>query len=181
MIVKHAKPEDAQRVCELANILKIKQNDKSQSGFLIYPLNESGYNIRTKSKYFYIAEDNSKIDGFLMCYDSNTLNNYLKDGLLSHEDGLVGFVAKQTQPFVFGDQIGVNPDNKRKNLGTEMMNELFKNMKKNNIFTMYVGILHKPTKNITSISFCNKIGFKEIAEVTNEDKTVWGIYKLELI
>jgi N-acetylglutamate synthase-like GNAT family acetyltransferase len=180
MIVRRAKPEDAQRICELANILKIKQNAKSQNGFLIYPLTESNYKIRIKSPYFYIAEDSSEINGFLMGYDSNTLNKYLKDGLLSHEDGLVGFIAKQKQPFIFGDQIGVNPNNRGQNVGTKMMTELFKAMKKNNIFTMYVGILHYPVKNLTSISFCNKIGFKNIAEVANEDKTIWGIYKLEI-
>ncbi len=180
MIVKHPELIDALQISKLANDLKLNNINGANTGFLIYPLDENGYKTRINSSFFYITKDNSKINGFLMAYDSNTLNNYLQNKLLSHEDGIMDFLITQTENYVFGDQIGIDPKAKRNNIGTLMMTELTKDMKFKNISTMYVAILHKPVKNLTSIAFCSKKGFKEICEVTNKDNTTWGIYKLNI-
>lgn len=180
MILRPARSEDAASISNLAGSLKLEPRLSTRNGFLVYPLNESGYQARTSSPFFYVAETDSNLDGFLMCYDSVTLDDFLEKGLLDHEEGLVQYITKQQTPYIFGDQIGVRKGKNRHNVGTAMMDKLFQDMQQKKIPTMYVGILHQPVRNYASIDFCTKLGFTKISEVANKDETVWGVYQLNL-
>lgn len=180
MLIKKATGADAGVIAQLANKVKVGKG-KIEGGFLVYVLDESGYRRRIGvSQYVYIAKDQGRTEGFLTCYDSSSLQNLIESGELGHEDGIINFVAKQPSPFIFGDQIAVDPECSRRGIGEKMIQRLFGDMRKAGISRMYVAISHSPENNETSRRFCTKLGFRQVAEVTNKDSRVWGIYLKEI-
>ncbi len=181
IIIRQAKPKDLNQICEIANQIKINYNNPQKTGFLVYVLTPQEYRLRIKlSDFFYVAEENNQIIGFLMCYDNKNLQKLLKNGKLNHEDQLVKTIASKKEPYVFGDQIAIIPNKAQLGIGKLFMKNLFKDMKTENINSLYVGILHKPALNTASERFCEKQGFIMQEKITNSDKHTWGIYKLEL-
>ena len=181
MLIRPAAKKDVPYITKLADSIKIDYKNPQKNGFLVYVLNKSKYGIRQEvSKFFYVAEENKKIIGFLMCYDNFTLEELLKNKELNHEDSICNFILNQKGPYIFGDQIGISNNKTSQGVGLGLINKLIEDMKKEDIKTMYVCILHKPVFNKASFNFCKKIGFKKVAEITNSDKHIWGIYKLEL-
>jgi len=180
MEIRHARPEDAKRICDLAASIKIDYSDPQKTGFLVYTLDEDGYERRMRSDLFYVADNGRGIDGFLMCYDDDRLEHMVSGGILGHEDGIIGFVSRQERPYVFGDQIGVAPEKTASGIGSAMMRELFRDMRARQIPKMYVAILDAPSRNMASIDFCTRLGFIPLARVTNSDGKVWGIYRKDL-
>lgn len=181
MPVRKALEQDAKKIHELAASLGINYQNPQDTGFIVYVLPEDEYRKRAgESDYFYVHEAGGAIEGFLMCYDDETLAGLSRSGALDHEDAIAGYLLKQGKPFVFGDQIGINPEKARQGLGKGMIRRLFTDMRASNIRSVYVCILHSPARNQASISFCKGIGFRELAEVTNRDGLVWGVYGLHL-
>lgn len=180
-MIRKAKENDAKFICDLAEILHIGKKGVTLKGFLVYVLPESGYFARIRlSKYFYVSENNNLIDGFLMSYNSKTLKDMQKKRLLSHEDGIMQFVSNLPEPYIFADQIGVNPKTQQKGIGLTLWHKLFADMKKNKINVLYGAILHKPICNKHSIDYHRKLGFVQVSEVKNKDNNIWGIYKYSI-
>jgi ribosomal protein S18 acetylase RimI-like enzyme len=181
MIVRLAKLDDSREIALLADSIRLKEDCSEDKGFLVYILDDNSYKERIlHSDYFYVAELKNKIVGFLMCYDDKTLAELKNKHLLDHEDETINFILSQNKPFVFGDQIGVLSSYANQGVGTSMTKQLFEDMKKRNIMRLYVAVLHKLFKNIVSLNFCKKLGFKFIREVENHDNKIWGIYLLNL-
>jgi predicted GNAT superfamily acetyltransferase len=176
MIIRRARASDAERIHAIAESIRLNR-DSYQNGFLVHvPSPEQYRSCISLSPFFYVAQ-NEETDGFLMCYDSGTLQTLRENGQMEHEDNLVDFVLQNELPYVFGDQIGVRPGKIRQGIGKSMMIRLFEDMEIEHIPTMYVGILHDPVRNGQSIYFCTDLGFEEIGEVTNSDGYVWGVYR----
>jgi GNAT superfamily N-acetyltransferase len=181
MIIRRATQEDLEGICKVAESVKLDYSKPQKSGFLVYCLSKDQYANRLESSdYFYVATDQNKVIGFLMCYDDETLKDLIKNGNLDHEAHLAKKVAEQNGRYTFGDQIGVFPDKALTGVGTALMTALFEDMKAVNINTIYVGILHKPVMNIASKQFCENLGFMCRESVINSDNHEWGFYKLEL-
>ncbi len=179
MIIRRAKTEDASKIESIARAIELNKKSPQKGGFLFYVQDKKGYEKRiSKTPYFYVAEDNGNVIGFLMCYDDNILRNLSND--LSYKDGTSKFLLGQKTSFIFGDQIGVRENMNHKGIGNKLMERLFKDMKKDKIDTMYVEILHKPVRNEASIKFSEKLGFNLETEATNSDGSIWGIYKLKM-
>lgn len=179
-MIRKARESDSKKIYELAKSLSITNLKDNTKGFLVYVLPKKEYLKRIKiSKNFYVSENNNQINGFLMCYDKETLKKMQQKGILAHEDNIINIVQQDAENYLFGDQIGISrlAQEKKSPIGIQIMNYLFEEMKKQNIKTMYVAILHKPKLNIKSKQFCIRIGFKQIKEVKNTDNTIWGIYK----
>ena len=183
MVIRKATPDDAQKVHQIAESIRINYGNPQRNGFLVYVLSEEQYRYHIeRSSKFYVSEDvDGEVDGFLMCYDSEALR-LLRRTLrkLDHEDGLIDFVLCQETPFIFGDQIGVQSDRRKMDIGRLMMQQLFEDMIEFQIPTIYVGILHEPVRNEASIGFVEYLGFFEAKKVRNRDGHVWGIYRLDL-
>jgi uncharacterized protein with ATP-grasp and redox domains len=60
------------------------------------------------------------------------------------------------------------------------MEKVFAKMRDRKMRNMYVAILHKPIRNEASINFVGRLGFDNVAEVTNSDGLVWGIYHADI-
>lgn len=177
--IEHANPTDAQKVWSLAESVRLNYQKPQKEGFLVYVLNKDQYLQRIiTSPFFYVAKTiDADIEGFLMCYDDKTLQQLITNSELSHEDGITKFLTQQPAPYIYGDQIGINNCHAQTGIGNAMMKNLFKEMQTKNIDTMYVAIMHHPIKNTASINFCSKLGFTQVAEITNIDSRVWGIYQ----
>lgn len=179
MKIRKAVIEDASEIKAIAESLRLNQN-RPQGGFLVYPLAEEGYQKRIRSSsYFYVAEEDARLQGFLMCYDDATIRRLSETGELSHQDGVLKYLQSQPAPFIFGDQIGIQREKLRSGVGNLLMEGLIADMKTNGVPTMYVGILLHPTRNVASIKFCERLGFKQVAEVENKDHLAWGIYQAD--
>ena len=181
MIIRKATPEDLEGICKVMNAVKLDYDNPQKCGFLAYGLNHEGYAQRiTSSDYFYVALNEDEVVGFLMCYDNETLKGLMKSGELDHDDMLTKRVSEQQGKYIYGDQIGVIPDRTLNGVGTSMMETLFDEMRRTEIFDMYVGILHEPAMNSASKKFCERLGFSHQESVRNSDNHLWGIYKLQL-
>ena len=182
MSIRRAKQEDAERIHKLAKSLWIDWSNPQRKGFLVNKRTEQHYAARTESPFFYVAEDNSRLAGFLMCFDSSTFRKFAAQGIINPSEGDVKFMLNQKDSWVFGDQIGIDPKLSRNKIGSAMMKQLFSDMDERAIKDMYVSILHKPVRNYASIDFCTGLGFKHLkgADAENQGGTTWGMYHLKL-
>ncbi|MDI6721512.1 MAG: GNAT family N-acetyltransferase [Candidatus Aenigmarchaeota archaeon] len=135
------------------------------------------YASRSDSDFFYVAEENKIVRAFLMCYDDKNLERMVTDSMMGHEDNLVRFVLQQGRPFIFGDQIGVQPEFQNHGIGNYMLDRLFSDMKSCEIHDIYVGVLKSPATNTESIDFVTDYGFDEVSQIMNDDKHLWSVYK----
>ncbi|MBT3406934.1 GNAT family N-acetyltransferase [Candidatus Woesearchaeota archaeon] len=177
MLVRKATLDDLDGICGVAEAVKLDYDAPQDSGFLVYGLETEEYAHRVEvSNHFYVAVDDSKIVGFLMCYDVYTLQGLVSSGRLDHEDTLTARVSEIDGEHVFGDQIAVLPSDVGRGAGNEMMSRLFSDMAEN---VMYVGVLLEPARNSVSIDFCERLGFVYRERLRNSDDHLWGLYKWE--
>ncbi len=178
MRIRHAQESDAAQIHSLATELSIQNGRTSDQGFLVYVLSEQEYRLRIgTSDFFYVAQQEGQICGFLMCYSDKTLLALIAANAVAHEDGIMLFVQQQGKPFIFGDQIGVRSDDGASIL---LMQKLLTDAKEHQINKMYVAILERPIPNQASKQFCSKLGFQHKATVRNSDGYEWGIYELTI-
>ena len=169
--------EDAESVSNLAKSLEVDFERPQANGFLVYLHEIEEFARRSGlTDYFYVAERDSELVGYLMCYDNNALESLVEANVLNYEDGIVREVSKQERPYIFGDHIGVREDLTQGNIGRNLMETLFEDMREKGINRMYVGVLHSPVRNEASVSFVRSFGFEEVSEVSNSDGLIWGIY-----
>lgn len=178
-----AKKTDMSAVVKIAETIRLNVQEPQlkllRIGFLIYVLSESEY-ARRENPYFIISLEDSTIEGFLICYDSIFLRDLVKDGSISHQDGIIKFLFDEEEgSFIFGDQIAVGPSATRQGLGRDLMLDMFERMRKANIPRMFVTVLHAPIRNDVSIAFCEELGAQCVKEATNKDSLTWGIYSFE--
>ncbi|OGF21424.1 hypothetical protein A2316_02210 [Candidatus Falkowbacteria bacterium RIFOXYB2_FULL_38_15] len=156
----------------------------TKKGFLVYPLDKKRYEQRANGNDFFITfSEEGRVKGFLMCYDRSFLQNLISEGEIGHEDGIISYLTKNTEPednFLYGDQIGISAENRTREAGTILMEKVFAKMKDRSMRNMYVAILHGPIRNEASINFVGRLGFENITEVTNSDGLVWGIYHADI-
>ena len=181
MIIRKARAGDCNEILKIAESLNVKDVKSNNGGFLVYVLDKKGYKDRIKdSDYFYVAEDEGNVKGFLMCYSSIALEKIYSSSKIAHEDDLIKYVLTQKKPFLFGDQIGIKNEFSRTGIGRSLMEKIILDMKNENIFDFYACILHDPVKNNASISFTKSFGFGFLKEIKNKDGRVWGVYLLKL-
>ncbi len=176
------------QVLEIAQEAKIDPKttkpESAKSGFLVYPLDRESYEQRAKGNDFFITfGEEGKVKGFLMCYDRAFLQKLINEGKMGHEDGIISYLTNRTAPdenFLYGDQIGISAENRNREAGTILMEKVFAEMKDRNMRKMYVAILHDPIRNEASINFVGRLGFENVADVTNSDGLVWGLYRTDI-
>lgn len=163
---------------------KAVDQETTKGGFLVYPLNKERYEQRANGNDFFTTfSERGQVKGFLMCYDRAFLQRLVDEGEIDHEDGIVNYLATHTEPeenFLYGDQIGISKETRTKEAGTMLMEKTFLKMKEKGMRKMYVAVLHGPIRNEASINFVRRLGFNNVAEVTNSDSLVWGIYHVDI-
>lgn len=154
------------------------------NGFLVYVLDSDQYVQRSIDNDFFItlSVGNSMI-GYLMSYSRNFLNKLVDSGSMRHEDGIMNMVLNHSESednFLFIDQIAIEPESRKKNAGTILMQAIFEKMKEKNMCNIYLAIMHHPIRNQASIKFMKRLGFNSIGETSNQDHFVWGIYHVDI-
>ena len=185
--VENAAPH-IEEVLEIAQEASIDPKNADQKttrkGFLVYPLSKERYEKRANENDFFVTfSEQGQVKGFLMCYDRAFLQKLIDDGEIGHEDGIIGYLTSHTDDednFLYGDQIGISSDNRTREAGTILMEKVFAKMRERNMRNMYVAILHGPIRNEASINFVGRLSFNNVAEVTNSDGLVWGIYHADI-
>ncbi len=170
---------DATAIFQLAQSLKLNKNNPQENGFLVYVTSEEGYRIRIqRTPYFYVAERDGELIGYLYCFDDKTTKQLADEGILTGEDVTFPFLFKQKKPFILADQMGIMRKYSYQGIGKALFDEFFKDIIGKNLDALYAEILHRPIRNHASISFCKSIGFEDINELMNSDSHTWGIYKV---
>ncbi|MEK6891516.1 MAG: GNAT family N-acetyltransferase [Nanoarchaeota archaeon] len=176
MIIRNATLNDAKFIRKISIDSTIKRDSKEKTGFLEFnTLSEKEYSKRIKlTPFFYVAEDNNDIIGFLSAFP-NKLLNLIK----SNEPEVFEYMVKQKGSFIYGDQIAVKKEYYGKGIAKLLYTGLKKDARKESFSSILGIICHKPIKNENSIKFNKKIGFKLIDELKIKD-LVFGVYKLTL-
>ncbi len=175
--IRRAVVEDVSKIRKLAESLRINLNKPQEGGFLVHVTYTQGYAARlAKNPFFYVAEREGEMAGFLMCFEDKALENLVQRGVMTAEDNTFDFIFSQPRPFLVVDQIGVDRDYARQGVGRALMQGLFDDPRGIKIKDLYAEILHAPARNQTSINFFSSLGFRGIKELTNSDNNTWGIY-----
>jgi predicted GNAT superfamily acetyltransferase len=185
--VENASPH-IERVLAIAQEARIDPKTADQKntkkGFLVYPLDKERYEQRANGNDFFITfSEEGRVNGFLMCYERSFLQKLITEGEIGHEDGIISYLTNHTDPednFLYGDQICISAENRTREVGKILMETVFAKMKARNMRNMYVAILHGPIRNEASMKFVGRLGFENVAEVTNSDGLVWGIYHADI-
>ena len=163
---------------------KLKMNpykpepEKLARGFLIYTLDARGY-MRRLNELFIVQTQGDRVDGFLMCYDRAFLQTLINDGEEKHEQGILNFIQsiEPEDNFVYGGQIGVDPETRQRGMGRGMIERVLASMRNRHINHMYAAILHAPVRNDVSIAFSGATGAQNVGDGLNDDGLLWGIYR----
>lgn len=177
--IRKATLADATQIFHIAQSLKLNNKISKDDGFLIYTTDEDGYKKRIQSTpYFYVAERNGELIGYLYCFDDTTLKKLEEKKVLTGEDITFPYLFSQKKPFILADQMGVMLKYSYQGVGKALFEEFFKDLIGKNMKSLYAEILHKPFRNHVSIGFCKSLGFRHINELTNSDNNTWGIYHI---
>jgi len=177
--IRKANIADAPKIQKLAHSLKIDVKNPQENGFLVYTTDDEGYKKRIQSTpYFYVAERDGELIGYLYCFDDKTLKELEEKKILTGEDITFPYLFSQKKPFILADQMGVMRKYSYQGIGKALFEKFFADIIGKNNLRLYAEILHKPVRNQASINFCQSIGFNEIEELTNSDKNTWGIYHI---
>lgn len=177
-----------EKVHSIAQQVHLKPNSSntknSTNGFLVYVLDEDQYRIRSiQNEFFITIAIENEILGYLMAYTRDFLQRLVHQGDMRHEDGIMNCIlshSRSTDNFLFIDQIAISPTSHKKNAGTILMKSIFQKMILKNMTRIYLAIMHAPIRNQASINFMKRLGFMNIAETSNADNLIWGIYYLQL-
>src|SRR3989338_2362774 len=107
------------------------------------------------SKYFFVAESDNKVIGYLTVLDEST--DFLDNEIFS-------FYPKHYKNFVFVDQIAVHPDYRHSGVAKKLYEKLVSAEKNSDNKRIILDVLVKPV-NYTSINFHKAIGFKSLGDI----------------
>jgi len=103
--------KDAAIIRQIAIDVNISIDSSEETGFVEYPIpdEEEYLQMIKKSKYFYVAESDKKIVGFLSGFTYEYLQTHL-----DKEDELEQFLLKKNRDFIYLDQLAVIKEYRRK-------------------------------------------------------------------
>jgi ribosomal protein S18 acetylase RimI-like enzyme len=191
MIIRRARQEDAFQIHTIAKSLYIDRPTQDlKFGFIVYYLDEEEYAARIDSNPFYVVLVDKKVVGYIMAYNDETLRNYLKSKIVSHEERILKKLfdycrEKNIQHFTFIDQLAVSPEYQRKGYGGFLLRRLCHETE-----GPYFGIiLNKPVLNPNENLFIRKrvnklcdievesTGKWQMSKVNGKQcKFIWGLY-----
>lgn len=179
MAIRHAKPEDVDKIKELAESLKYNPK-KPKSGAIVTVLSRNEYLFRIKnSRFFYVDFKGNDLNGFLISDDSELIKTLYQNNMFHHEE-VLPFLSKCKQPFLYGESIGVRDDKQRTGIGNSLISRWLKDAEEADIKDLYVLIRHSPDKNINSISLSIKKGFRYFGTEVTKKEFVHGIYERKI-
>ena len=177
MVVRNANIDDANSVRQISLDSSISRNSNEITGFVEFETpSEEEYKIRIKDNpFFYVAEENGEIIGFL----ANYTNDFLKRLKLDNDEIMKHILVKPFL-FIYSEQVAVTEKYRMKNVAQNLYKKFFNDARTNGYKIIYGVVSHHPIRNIASIKLVEKLGFREIQEIKVYDGLVFGAYRKDL-
>ena len=111
MLVHKAAPEDLDRICAIAEAVRLDPAQAQIDGFLVYMYGRDGYADRlAATDLFDVAVEDGKVVGFLVCFDDRTVEGLVARGMLKPDVLQAKDAAGCEGRWLYGDQIAVDPE-----------------------------------------------------------------------
>lgn len=173
--------EDAVRIANFVEKINIKYKDNHEySGFLLYNFGAEDYQKRLKisNDISFLYSENGKIISFVLAYKGSLLKEY--SFLIKHEKNIIREVLLiceklKINDFVWGEQIGVISEKRRKGFGELMLNLIFNYMKTNKIKDFFCMVSLCPNTNTAGLNFLLSEKKFNIVRIVQEVDVKWAI------
>ena len=178
MKITHAELSDLDQVFEVCaqnrvanNREKFTDEEFAKNGFLMTQLTKERLEkmLADPQNYFLsVAKEGEEVVGYLAGYDATKIGQVFLDNNPIPEE-------MKSKKIFYYKQIAKKPGTK--NIGGQLIVNMFDEVKKRGYFCVVCHIVHKPIYNQASISFHQKFGFKEIGSVEEKENAVkMGVY-----
>ncbi|MGY4884332.1 MAG: GNAT family N-acetyltransferase [Nanobdellota archaeon] len=175
MLIRKATPDDATDIYNIAETLRQDPEKLKSNGLLPDMLTEEEYAQRALlSEYFYVAVDKGKIIGFLMCYDNSTVNYLMRECNMEVQDEFVIHLSKISEPYIFGDQVGILPEYPGLEIGQMLISAAVQDLLKNHIYRFEGCIQHNHNSEIPLFAI-KQFNLKNTTQIKQDGK-LWDIY-----
>ena len=181
MEIRKAQLSDIPQIKSIADSLVVTPEDREKdSGFYDYCLSGEQYKRRIND-LFLVGTGNSRVEGFCMAYDSEFIRRLIEQEPELQEDTIFKYLTSQQENYVYIDQLAVRRPGSF--VGSSYACGLFEKLReesegRNSIIGT---IPHIPWKNKSSIRFFTHKGAKLVDEIGQEDKIVFGVYRMSLV
>ncbi|MDH5208602.1 MAG: GNAT family N-acetyltransferase [Burkholderiaceae bacterium] len=176
MLVRKAVPEDLDRICAIAEAVRLDPAQAQIDGFLVYMYGREGYADRlAATELFDVAVEDGKVVGFLVCFDDWTVEGLVDRGMLRPDVLQAKDVAGCEGRWLYGDQIAVDPEYASHGVALHLVWDLYLKVRRGGFDSVFVAILHEPM-NMRSKVLAESLGFSLRGTLRYSDGCLWGLY-----
>ena len=180
MFIRKAKPNDLDRICAVAESVRLDPRHAQQGGFLVYVLDRAGYAERLAvTDLFYVAIERDEVVGFLLCYEDRTVAALVRQGRLREDVLQASAVAGCDGRWIYADQLAVHPAHAAHGTGMALVWEAYQEVRDRGFDSVFVAVLHDPP-NTRSQAFCEALGFAFQGTMRYHDGRLWGLYSRDV-
>jgi len=177
MIIRKATVNDAEKIREISLKYNVSRFSKKK-GFVEFntPNIERYSQMIDKNPYFYVAEEDNTLAGFLSSFSSQRLRDSF-----GKEDQIVNYLLlRKKEPFIYTEQIAVLTKYMRKCTGNYLFSRLFHDLADSEYSKVWCAVSHKPNRNVPAMKTAERQGFKLNEEIEVYNGLIFGIYKRNL-
>lgn len=176
MIVRRATAVDLDRICAIAEAVRLDPDQPQIGGFLVYMYGKEGYAERlAATDLFDVAVEDGQVVGFLVCHEDHVVEDLVRRGVFSedllHAKELAGCKGR----WLYGDQLAVDPAYASKGVAIQLAWSFYLQTRHRGLESMFVAILHEPL-NERSKALGESLGFVLRATMRYHDGRLWGLY-----
>lgn len=159
MIIRKAVDGDLTQILEIANSNSLMHTNKNadieSNGFLVSSFTLDDYqNYLKEAEYFFVAETQGSIKGFILAYPSDSI----------HEGDITNKLLESNMltPFILIKQIVIKRDEVGRGVASALYSHLFKLEPEND----YLAAIVTEPANSRSVAFHKKMGFQHHCDIT---------------
>lgn len=176
MIVRRARDEDLDRICAIAEAVRLDPEQPQIGGFLVYMYGRQGYAERlAATDLFDVAVEDGLVVGFLICHEDHVVEDLVRQGVFSQDLLRAKDVAGCKGHWLYGDQLAVDPAYASKGVAIQLAWSLWLHTRHRGIDSVFVAILHEPL-NARSKALGESLGFVLRGTLRYHDGRLWGLY-----
>ncbi|WP_417558408.1 GNAT family N-acetyltransferase [Mesoflavibacter zeaxanthinifaciens] len=179
MTIKRLTVNDASSITNLIKSTNFEYSElnNSNSGFLLYNYGEDNYKERLKqySHYSFGCFEGDNLVGCVLAYPLKFLKE--NNEFVAHESLVFNeLLSLKNQNMVWGEQIAILPNKRRKLYGKLLMRKIYDKMKDDNLLYFSCMVSLFPNLNKAGVNFLNSEKYYHIFKTVEENGTVWGLF-----